>query len=843
VSKDFNTGGGLKDAAGLIWKQGESRVGETIGGYRLIELIGQGGMGVVYRARPADERLDRDVAIKLLPSGPALESLAQRLIREAEIQSRMSHPNITRLYDAGVSEGGLPFLVMEIVDGEPIDTYCESQQLSTRQRVKLVREIASAIASAHSNLVLHRDIKPSNVLIAEGGQPKLLDFGIATLIGEQVGDVTKRTLALTPTYASPEQLTGKRSSIATDVYQLGLLLFQVLSGKSLFGDQDVATAIERAVRDETVHLPADAKAQMDNELQAIILKCVQTDPAARYSDANALNEDLGRYLNGYPIAASAPRWWTPAVKLVRRNPWISMAFATLAVTLIAGNFLYLDALRSSREEARIEAQRATAVTEFLVETFETSAPGGPMSEQATARNILDAGAKSLDAQLTDQPALRAQILFTIGRLYLHIGDYDQSERLLLESLSLGEQVHGADHESLANVHKALSQMYAGPIQQAESAVFHIQESLRIHEKHHGIDADYAQLLALLASIETWERERYDVALQLLLEADGIQGRLLDDGDPDRINILSGLASVYSRLNQLENAEASGSRALRLAESNFGLVHAKVHGPLHILARVLLAEGRLEEAAALFQRDLELLISVNGQDHPETANAYLNVANVLRRLGRSEDALPAAKEALVAFERSLGKAHTRYAHAASQLAGLLQETDNIEAAEPLLLEAIAIYESIHGPQHTYTAYGLKAYGDYLFRLGRFDETRVQFARAHQIRMAVNGADHPQTALTAVSLGAVDLELGNLDEAETYFYSALAIQEKALGADHPRLENTLSYIGWLHISQERWDSCEKPIRRALKISETVLPSDHPSVISTKNALDLCLAKGST
>lgn len=841
MDEKFSTGGGLKGAADLLWKEQEQLTGQVIGSYQLTERIGKGGMGVVYRARPADGRLEREVAIKLLPSGPLLRDLAERFSREAEIQSRMSHPNITRLYDAGVSDRGLPFLVMEFVDGEPIDTYCERRELSVEQRVQLIREVAAGIASAHANLVLHCDIKPSNVLIDAEGQPKLLDFGIAMLLDDQSADVTLRTMALTPAYASPEQLTGKRASVATDVYQLGLLLYKVLAGESLYAGEDVASAIERVVRDDTVRLPPDSMSRISKDLQAIILKSIQTDPAARYSDVNAFSEDLRRYLEGFPIAARTPRWWTPATKLIRRNAGVSGAFAVLLIALVMGNFLYLTALLNSREEARNEAQRATAVTEFLVGTFEASAPGLPGAQQVTAEELLQAGAESLETQLHDQPALRAEILYTVGRLYMLLGQYEQSETFLRESLAIGESVHGAEHESLVDVHKALGQLLRLYLQQREQAVMHLGKAMEIHREHYGLDAEYAQLLSAMANEEIYGWQRYEVALDLLQQAQGIQDRLLDPRDADRLPVLTDLMNVHVHLGNLETAEQFGRRALALAESNFGPMHVKVHNPLYYLARVLVAQGRMAEAVPLFERDLELVHAVYGKDHGATASVYLNLANALRRAGRSHDALPAAQEALAIYERTMGKDHSRYASAATLLAALLQETGSPEDAEPLLLAAVATYEATVGRRHTNTAYGVKEYGDYLFRAGRLDEARVQYIRAHEIWQAVSGDEHPDTALLVVAIGSAELALGNLEQAESLFLRALAVQQKALSPDHPRLAETLSFIGSVRVARGQGDACREPLQRALEIRQTVFSPDHPTVREAQSELETCLAIG--
>ena len=835
----FKTGGGF-DALGEIAEGADKLVGRELGDYRIIGLIAEGGMGRVYRAERVDGSFEREVALKVSPAGAVDEKMRDRFRLEQSLLAGLNHPNIAQLFDAQVAAEAWPYFVMEYVDGGPVDEYCQNNALSIKDRVRLFIDIVDAVAYAHSRLVIHRDIKPSNVLVTSEGRAKLLDFGIAKLL--EGGDAERsRLVPLTPRYASPEQLLGQPVTIASDIFQLGHLLYTMLLGRPLAGDDTLAEAIARASSEHATPVDDEARSLLPRELVLIIEQCLRHAADDRYRDANALRDDLQAWLDGYPVRAAGLSTAYRMKKFLGRNRAASAAIATLLAVLIVGNYMYLTALFDSREEARSEAQRASAVTEFLVGIFEASAPGLPGAQQVSAEELLQAGVDSIATELGDQPGLRAQVLYTIGRLYTGLGRYEQSEKLLRESLAVGESAHGANHESLIDIHNELAQLLRGYLQQVDQAAVHLERAMEIHRRNHGVDAGYALLLAHMGILETYGRQRYDKALELLLEAKAIQDRHLGPDDADRITVLRDLMNVHANMGELEAAEQYGRRALELAESNFGPVHAKVHSPLYYLARVLLAQGKLEESVRLFERDVELVEIVYGPDHSVTADAYINLANALRRAGHPKEALPAARKALAIFEQSLGTDHSRHASAATLLAGILQDTGDFEEVEQLLLSALATQEARHGPKHTTTAYGLKSYGDYLFRVGRLEEARAPYIRAYEIQRAVLGPEHPATALMIVTLGALEVALGNFEEAEPHFLNALAIQEKSLSADHPRLAETLSHLGWLRVRREQWDDCQEPLERALDIRETRYPADHPVVELAKTELESCRARG--
>ena len=378
----FRTGGGI-ELANTIGGPADPRLGQIIDGYRLESVLGQGGMGTVYRATQTDGELDRVVALKLVAAGFPIE----RFLQERQIHAQLNHPNIARLYDAGTADGGAPYIVMELIDGEPIDAYVEHQGLTLEQRIQLLIEIVDAVAYAHANLIVHRDIKPSNVLVDTARSTKLLDFGIAKALTDADQTLTATSRPLTPNYASPEQVLGKPVGIASDIYQLGALIAQVCAGRSPFADQSLQGALTRANADFAEIVPT-VRAALPSDLLAIVSRCLRPDGEARYTDANALASDLRRYLAGYPVQAKNPGPVERAGKLLRRHPAATAATFLVVSAAAIASFLYTTQLAASRdraESASIEAERQRAqarqeadvsreVTRFLTNLFASADP-------------------------------------------------------------------------------------------------------------------------------------------------------------------------------------------------------------------------------------------------------------------------------------------------------------------------------------------------------------------------------------------------------------------------------------------------------------------------------------
>ncbi len=426
-----------------------SLAGQLLGAYRLETQIGHGGMGSVWLARRSDGRFDGKVAIKLLNAALVGRVGEERFRREGRILARLTHPNIARLIDAGVAPGGQPYLVLEFVEGEPIDRYCKTARLGIDERLRLFVDVLEAVAHAHANLVIHRDIKPSNVLVTEQGRVKLLDFGIAKLVDDEtaLGDATQLTReagrVLTPDFAAPEQVLGEPVTTATDVYSVGVLLYLLLSGRHPFGDRthspaDLINSIVETAPPRIRKIPRD----LDN----IVAKALKKDPRERYPSVTAFADDIQRYLRHEPVAARPDTSGYRAAKFVRRNR-VAVALSALAVVALIGGLArtVTQAERATREaavaererdQARYQAQRAEASSEMLNLMFEEFGTGGkPLTSDA----LVDRGVELVERRYQSDPHLRALMLVQLARRYGDLNHSEKERTTKLRALALAEQ--------------------------------------------------------------------------------------------------------------------------------------------------------------------------------------------------------------------------------------------------------------------------------------------------------------------------------------------------------------------------------------------------------------------
>ncbi|HEY9231040.1 MAG TPA: serine/threonine-protein kinase, partial [Blastocatellia bacterium] len=455
--------------------------GRMVGPYRLIREIGHGGMGTVFMAARADDQYRKRVAIKLVRRGMDSEQILARFRSERQILASLDHPNIARLLDGGTTDDGLPYFVMEYIEGQSIDRFCDEHKLTTVERLRLFRTACSAVHFAHQNLVVHRDLKPSNILVTPDGTPKLLDFGIAKLLKPELYAQTLTPTAtslrpMTPDYASPEQVKGTPITTASDVYSLGVLLYELLSGhrpyqiksytpveiEKVICEQEPerpSAAIGRTVTTqsadgtltpETVSRPREGQPErlrrkLKGDLDNIILMALRKEAQRRYSSVEQFSEDLRRHLEGLPVIARKDTFAYRAGKFVSRNK-VAASVALAFVLLLAVSLVII--VRQSVRAAR-ERDKAQQVAQFLAEIFKVSDPGESRGASVTAREILDKGAERIDRELSGQPEVQATLMATIGQVYESLGLYDDAARMLETALNTRLALFGREHPDVA----------------------------------------------------------------------------------------------------------------------------------------------------------------------------------------------------------------------------------------------------------------------------------------------------------------------------------------------------------------------------------------------------------
>ena len=459
----------VSDAARNFASRLPSR-GKRIGPYQLCSLIGQGGMGEVYLARRADDAYSQQVALKFIRADFAVDQeMLLRFRVERQILANLNHPNVARLLDGGVTPEGLPWLALEYVEGVPIDEYCRRSGLPLRARLELFLTVCSAIEYAHRNLVIHRDIKPANVLVTAEGVPKLLDFGIAKLLAADLVDSVRTRPSdrlMTPDYASPEQVRGEPVTTATDVYALGVLLYELLTGQRPYRlKTDSPLQIARAICEETPRSPSAATAadpdpagvdsrRLKGDLDTIVLMAMRKEPERRYSSIGQLAADIRAYLAGYPLVARGDSWGYRSRTFMARHK-AAVASAFLAAVALAGFAIGMGILARSANRARLTAQHQA---QFLAGMFQAATPEESRGQTITARTLLDRGASRIDRELASEPQVRASLLEVIAEAYRNLGLLDRSQALARQAFALARKSQGTDNTDAVKSQELLAEL-------------------------------------------------------------------------------------------------------------------------------------------------------------------------------------------------------------------------------------------------------------------------------------------------------------------------------------------------------------------------------------------------
>ena len=578
----------------------ESLIGRNVGAYIIKDKLGEGGMGSVYRAERSDGVFEHQVAIKVIRSGRATPENIRRFERERNILAGLNHPGIAQLFDGGITEQGTPYLIMEYIGGVPIDEYCQKNNLSLHNRIELFKKILQAVQHAHENLVIHRDLKPGNILVTEEEQIKILDFGISKLVEDSDSANLQSTLTqgriLTPKYAAPEQIKEQSITTATDLYALGTIFYELLTGNHPLGLQGQAYyETERLILEQaptppvgniSEHLPI-TKQQLRGDLTAILLKSLRKEPDQRYRMANHFLYDLTQYEQGMPVSAHVNSLKYRTTKFLGRHKYVIAATASFIALIIAFASIYTLRITEERNNAQIEAQKATQIKNLLSDILQQSSPFAQPNRNITLAEVLDEGSKNIQESLNDQPQVKAELLGLIGDNYTSLGNFDKGEELVQESIDLytPSQLKSARRTYINNLGR-LGRIYmrTGRFEQAESVYL---EALELVKREYGTQSNYAS---------------------------GLYGSL---------------ASIYREKGEFLKTEAFYEKALALADSTQKLSIATSLGNLAIAYR---DQGMFEKAINLHKRSLKLELQVHDSLHPDVASAFNHLAFTYQQQG-------------------------------------------------------------------------------------------------------------------------------------------------------------------------------------------------------------------
>jgi len=804
---------------------------DRIGPYRILHTLGVGGMGEVFLAERADAEFEQQVAIKVVQGGTASRGIHSRLKIERQILAQLDHPNIAHLMDGGTLPDGTAYIVMEYVDGVPIDLFCDSHRLDLGARLRLFQTVCAAVHYAHQNLIVHRDLKPTNILVTGDGIPKLLDFGIAKLLDER--QARQHTLAvthadirvMTPDHASPEQVRGQAITTSSDVYVLGVLLYKLLTGNSPFFIASMRLSdIERAICESDPPLPSSAvnlgdseearaiaesrsttanrlRRALQGDLDNIILMAMRKEPERRYSSSQQLASDIQRYLNGQPVMARHDTLSYRSAKFIRRH-WLPVSAAAGVAFLVVAfaTTTYLQSLRIAAERDRAAEERAVAdreraraeeVSSFLVNLFKLSDPQENRGNQVTARELLDSGAKRLRAGLQNQPSTKAALLGTVGAVYDSLGQYEEATPILTESLSLQPQSH--DKSRIATLLElGRARVGAGDLSGAETP---LQEAVNLARKHYGANSlESGRALWALASL------RYEQSS--FVEATGLFNRglhILENtaaSATDISELLDDLAKLYADEQQWALAKQTYERALEIDRRVLGDDHPRIAMRLNNLAVVAENSGDLGLAETLFKEAMRRNDLAYGNRHPETGAARGNYGLMLQREGRMAEAEPLLRSALDIELQLYGPDNYNVGYARVSLAKLLHDQGNLAEAELQFRQALAVYDKALPANHQYRASALMNFARLLVDRGEPDEALALASQSLDIWTATSPASDFLTAQAHAIHAYALSHVGKKHEAAEELEAALPVLLAARGPGDPFVRRAQNWFTAVH-----------------------------------------------
>ena len=779
-------------------------LGRVVGNYKLVAVLGHGGTGTVYLGERSDRQYSAQVAVKIVDSATVHGDLGMRFRAERQILASLNHPNIARLLDAGETDAGQPYLVMEYVHGEPVDRFCDHMQLDVPARLELFLQICTAVQYAHQNLIVHRDLKPANILVTAEGAPKLLDFGIAKLL--DVGDAAAllaltrmNDRLLTPEYASPEQILGRAVTTASDVYALGVVLYELLAGVRPYivpssasqlelersicvtDPQRPSAVIRRALErgpvagESNIHAVAQARGvaaerlrkRLEGDIDAIVMRAMRKEPEHRYPSIEQLAADIRRYLTNEPVLARQGNWLYYSQRFMRRHAFGVAAGGTFVAVIIAfaiAMTIQTQRVAAERDRATQEGERAEKVSDFMLSVFTAADPFENKGKQMTASELLEQAARSIQGDLNEQPQVRAQLLEAIGRAYRRQGQPGRAVGYLEDSLRIRQQlpIENAAQTGSVLAELAIALRLDGKFEESDRA---FQRALEISERSTGaMTKVHARLLVDLGRMELTRSnlakgEGYMTrGLELTRELEGSRS-------PRVAEILTDLSNARAWRDDLVGAERAAQEAVSIYREAVPDLHPDRVKADFQLGEVLFLQGRMNDAAAVFERTLAAQRLLFGNSNFTVAETLDSLAKARLAQNNSAEAEQLAREAVDMNVRSRGEDHYSTGYLRTSLGQVLIRQKHFAEAEAELRMALDVFEKTLPPDHMYVASSEYVLGEALLKTDRYADAEAVLT-ASMNRLKRTNAPAWRIARSASALGEAVYRQGRINEAEKY-----------------------------------------------------------------------------
>jgi serine/threonine-protein kinase len=753
-------------------------IGKKIGVYQIQKEIGRGGMGAVYLAERADGEFHQQVAVKLIKRGLDTDEIIRRFRHERQILANLDHPYITRLIDGGTTIDGLPFLIMDYVEGLPLISFANKHKLTLHERLKLFLQICSAVQYAHQHLIIHRDLKPSNILVTNDKTPRLLDFGIAKLLSSDSNVITQNTIAdlsiMTPEYAAPEQVCGEKVTTATDVYALGVVLYELLTDSRPYSFETKTISeiirivcetepsapsaisnfkfqISNSKPEKINHQDQNRKSQIANrrslkgDLDNIILMALRKEPERRYSSVEQFAADIHRYLNGLPVMARHDTFAYRAGKFIQRNKAGVIAASGIAVSLIAGiisTYRQSRIARTQRDKALAEARKAEKINHFLQKILNSADPR-TQGKDVKVVQMLRLAAESLATDFDEQPEIAAELNTTIGLTYLSLGFFDSAESHLRRALKLRTEVFGLNHQQTAMSFNNLGQLLQtkGKLNAAEPFYRRALQTLRKLDREDSLEtASVLDNFGYLLILKGKNKEAIDVHHQEL----SIRRRFLGENHPKTGQTLGKLANAVSVTGDKKAAEILHRQALRIMRDFYPNDHPDLAQALVNVASSIYVE-KPAEAKKLCLEALEMRQKLFGTEHYEVAWMFYNLAYFSITWNEIENAEHYANQVLSMQKTNVPTEHPVISSSLLILGRCFLARNKPDEAETLLRKCLHLRRQTLPPEHWLLDTTNSILGECLFLQGDVQKAKTMLINSYNSLQRKLGAEHEQTRI--------------------------------------------------------------------------------------------------
>ncbi|MEM9688304.1 MAG: serine/threonine-protein kinase [Pseudomonadota bacterium] len=806
-------------------------IGERVGNYRITRKLAEGGMGIVFLAEHAADDFDQQVAVKILPQHRLDSTAGRRFVEERRILAGLEHPNIARLIDGGTLPSGVPFIVMEYVDGKAIDAWCRDEGLDNEAIIDLVAQVCNAVHYAHRKLVIHRDIKPGNILVNRDGVPKLLDFGIAKLLdpGEMNPEQTRAEhRALTPMYASPEQIEGLPITTAADVYGLGLLLYRLLTGHMPYAptgptprELEDAILSQTPERPSTVVVAAGTEEGRDErwrrrqqkalrgELDTILLTALRKDPERRYGSVQSLRDDLQRYREHRPIQARGDSPVYVLGKFLRRH---RLPVGLAAAAVLAGIIM------TSYYTHRLQIERDTAegTAAFLQQLFEARDPYQRNKDGLTVETLLTEGIEKLESDESLSPLVRARLLTTISLVLRNLGELEQSETTVNEALEIIAADRGADAAESFNPLRVLFEIRLRQARYDEAKELGERLNALASEHHGDLSPEAAQATHVLW-IVAYRTANYDDMVTWGEKTYAIRTSIYEPNDMAIAAGATALGITYWQRDDLDKASRFYAESRRIQNAQPERNDMQYAGLLHNLGLIYNDSGRYEQAIESYSEAVAIRKAAGAEKDPVLPLTLYSLAHSLSEYGDDVAAHTVYLETVQRQAAVAGPETHMVAYALTGQGMFLESINAPDIARPILEEADRIYSQLFDEPHFDQASTWIGLGYVSMRNGDYDAARALMNRALALREAKNGAENPGTVRTRNAIGRLEYERGNFDVAAEMLESALALYDAGDDSTHPFAAEASTWLGRVRLAEGAPDAAVVLLEKAVQLGE--------------------------